>query len=845
MPALVRFGVPLDATRAAIRELATKAVCPPRLRPLLVDQLVATLEVGFVRALWTPDWRGSAQLAMDAAVRAGALQSQERVVERIVECGHGRYAKPRIVRAKTLADLIAFVDDGRADEAEHVARGLRAHDQPFAKAHLARLDLRAGRTPRRVKGSFASGAQLLLVRELLAMGEIDRAYAMAAQIERTLLREYSLLEIAQAICESGRTVDALRLLYRVQRAELVAHRDLLRAEIRMMVRRHREEGVRIGPAWELPPWLRPRAWISAEERRHRLIASAFLRLASRDPTSIEYARLYARHVSPRSLFDLLPRIGVAITDAVEALRSPPLKPREQEAIDVLLAEHIAMRARELARSPRELPDAMRLGLAGLSTYDNADGRSLERAWFDEGLSLSASAPRRRRVLIGVAQSALRNARSQSPEVLRVRLRMLFHLGGSLAADALAKPLAQLPVDAVPWLDAFEILCAIDAPRAGDLVIQRLADLRRGGIEPSLALDRVVAAGGMSSERADAFAGLIRMLVAALGDRAQHWLADFTRRWHARTGASLDELVLAWLRTCDLHRDPRSLLDELDEHRTSILAADARDIAERLATDARALRASLLVPPRVDPRMRPWSIEQWKSLLARAATRAWSVDTAIVRRCALLLPNRRAARALLAGDIESLGVARATEVDVDGRRFRIRVLDRRHDLLSYLRFADSPVRSCFRSDSVFYDSTRDPTREQVIAAWRDPLTMCLHIERDGNPCGFVFGSFADMEGKAALVFNGLHVRPNTPAVRERILRAIEHSICAPLQIRMLGMSNWHNGEGHLPDDYIWDSRPGTRLRALAINDTSVTAVDDDISLHVNIRQVLELYWRDLS
>ena len=844
-PALRRFGVSLEPTRALIRQLGERAPCPAPMRALLVELLSTHLDAGFVDALWSADWKSCAQIAFDTA----RVDDAKRVVEIAAAGPRPRYAMPT-VRRPSLVDVIACVDAGDADGAHRIARTLRPREQPYALAHLGRLALRVA--PLR-EASLRAGAQLLVAREAIARDELDLARAFADDIERELIRQYAYVELARGLSRRGRIVEALRLLHRVTRPELVAERDFSRADISLMVRRDREgyRCVHDIPAWELPMWLRPRDWMSGEDRRQRYLAAALLRSGLRgDACAIPLAKGHLRRVSPRALFELLPRIGVDIDVALAALGGA----RDIDAlavlggarnIDALRAERIAMRATALVHTHRELPDSMRLGLAGLATCDNTDGRSLERAWFDEGLALSTSAPRRRRVLIGVAQSALRSARSQSTEVIQTRLRTLVHLGGTLAADAIATPLAQLPVEAMPWLAALEALCALDAARAGDIVLARFSELRRAGIDPSRALEHVVAAGGMTADRAASFVGAVRMLDAVLGERAQRWLADFTRRWHARTGAPLDEVCLAWLRTCDLQRDPQSLLDELDEHTASLLGGDARDVAERLATDAQLLRAVLLDPPRVDRRMKSWSLEQWKSLLAKAATRSFTVDTSLVRRCAQLLRNPKATRALVRGDLSALGVPALTTIRVDNERLHLRVLDKRRDVLTYLRFADTPVRSCFRSDGWMYRSTELSTRREIIAAWRDPLTICIHVEHGNQPCGFVFGSFADIEGKPGLVFNSLHVRPNTPAVREPILRAIERSICAPLRIRWLGMSNWFNGEGHLPDDYIWGERTGIRFRALSSNDELVDTVDDDISLVVNTEHTFELYWRDLE
>ena len=383
VPALRRFGVSLDPTLALIRELGERAPCPAPLRALLVELLSTHLDAGFVDALWSADWKSCAQLAFDRAPPDDA----RRIVAIAAAGPRARYAVPT-VRRPSLADVIACVDAGDAGGAHRVAARLRPREQPYALAHLGRLALRVA--PLR-EASLRAGAQLLVVREAIARDQLELARAIAGDIARELIRQCAYVELARGLSLRGRIVDALRLLNAVTRAELVAERDFLRAEIRLMVRRDRESyhGVDDIPAWTLPAWLRPRDWLSSSEREDRHQAAAFLRLALRSPLEIGHAAWLVTRVSPRALFALLPWIGVDIDDALAALRGA-------RTIDALRAERVAMRATELAATPGELPDAMRLGLAGLATCDNADGRSLERAWFDEGLALSPSAPRRRR-----------------------------------------------------------------------------------------------------------------------------------------------------------------------------------------------------------------------------------------------------------------------------------------------------------------------------------------------------------------------------------------------------------------------------------------------------------------
>src|SRR5262249_12072473 len=133
------------------------------------------------------------------------------------------------------------------------------------------------------------------------------------------------------------------------------------------------------------------------------------------------------------------------------------------------------------------------------------------------------------------------------------------------------------------------------------------------------------------------------------------------------------------------------------------------IAARLASDHDLLdRLVIAEPPHVDPRLPVWSPESWRRLLAKAAAKSPAIDVAIANRAARLL--RRPLGSIL---------ITPTEVTANGHVYRVRLLDKRHDLLTYLRFADLPVRSCYRSTSGFYIDHRDGTQDEIVGVWKDP------------------------------------------------------------------------------------------------------------------------------
>lgn len=860
VPVLRRYGVSLEATRTAIREIAARATCPVPLRTLLVELLcthldreVAALALA-ARALWMSARAPCAIAALDVARRLNALEVAERVIEVASVPPRGRYWTAVLGPAPSLARLIALVDtiaetkdSTRLVEAERLAAQLRPRERAFATAHLGRLALRFGTSIRHAREeSIRAGAGLLLVREAIAMDQLERAGELAEQIDRALLREYARLELARGMCRHGQFVAALRMLQRINRPELIADRAHVRAEIHLLVRRDRETYQCCEPStpWQLPHWLRDPRWLPSRTRHLVVTYASIWRHGMRTGGSLPRTWVLDDEIARPTFLDLTGRAGVDVDAALALCR------RWGVAVDACLADRIALRAAELARSGRELPRPIELGLAGCQTYDLVDARASERASFDEGVALSANARPRRRVLIGVARSCLRSALTQPGwpiDVVRARLRILVHLGGSLAADAIATPLAELPIVPRIWLAALEALCALDPIRAGQLVIDRYGELLRDGADPVYVFELVVAARGLDHDHARACVMAYRSVHNQRAEDALRWFSAFVRLWLERTGTRPHTGVFAWLHgrnvsTCE----PQALLDELERVRSSAMAGTAYEVARRLAGDDAALRVVLLDPTRLDSRMELWSIQRWKSLLADAVSTPQPVR-AIVHELAGRLGHPRWASALATGDLVGLGVAAAQDVTVRGQRFVVRLLDKRRDLVTYLRFADVRARSCFRSDTPSYTDPRYATRPEVLAAWRDPLTFCFHIENDrGEACGFLFGSFAITDGEPAVVFNSLHVRPRSAELRTAILRAAERGLCAPLGIRHLAIANLHGGRGPLPDDYQQRTAVITRLRALAKEGERITTVDDDISIVVNESVVTtDLHWRTIE
>lgn len=863
MPVVRRFGVSLDATRAAIREVSARATCPLPLRAPLVELLgtrldgeVAALAMA-ARALWMPAWADCVVAGLGAARRLNAQGIAERVLDLASSAPRARYWMPALEPAPSLARLIALVDaisetndPSRIPEAERLAASLGSRPRVFAAAHLGRLALRFGAPVRAaVNAMVRAGSRFLLAREAMLLDRFEEASELVKQIDRTVLREYAWIELARALGRRGRFVDALRMLHRVARPELLAARAHVRAEVHLLVRRDRETALQAPSTrgWELPAWLRGRWWLPTATREAVVRYVAVWRVGMRTDGTLASAGFLEDELARPAFLDLLGRSGVDVDAALALAR------RRGISVDACLADRIALHAAELAGSERELPPAMASGLSGRPTHDVVDARSFERASFDEGVALSANARSRRRVLLGVAHSCLRAALSASGqpawslEVVRARLRLLVHLGGSLAADAIIAPLAELPIVPSIWSAAVEALCALDPVRAGHLVIDRYGELERHGADPVRMLELVVAAQGLDHDHARACAFAFRWVHQQRGEDAARWFSAFVRTWREATGKRPHAEILAWIHGRNVgEREPQDLVDEIDRLRATAFRGAPCEVARRLADHESLLHAVLLRPLRLDARMPTWTRSRWKSLLADAASAAQPAH-AIVHELARRLGQPRWASALATGDLVRLGVVPAQEIEARGQRFVLRLLDKRHDLLPYLRFADVPARSCLRSDGAFYTASRYPTRPEVIAAWSDPLTLCFHIENErGLACGFLFGSFALADDEPALVFNSLHVRPRSAELRIAILRAVERGLCAPLRIRMLAIANRHGGRGALPEDYEPRTVTLTRLRALCSRGVPVEEVDDDISIVVNSPVVTtDLAWNRLE
>ena len=837
-PALVQHGIVIDRLRAQLREGLRAAPCPAPLRDELGEVLLGRLAdakpealARIVTALWSRAWP-------TAKLHAAAAHLALGDVDRALEHGRGPHATwhlGELLRTGCLEDR--FIADARVAEAfaptvpmieALVEAGIeprilpeRDHDK--AIAHLARLDRRRARSL--PTASARSGAFWWIARDLLADARFDEARTHIGQIEAPLLRQFAIVELANSLVERHRYADALHALRDVRDPQLAGARRVVKRVVLLCLRDpitylasaffnlHHE-------GWRPGAWLRPFDPV----RQDAITYSLFLARGGwlhddyrlLQSAAIQLVKLEHDPIARRDAIQLSHQIGqpVSLTLSIgECL---------WRGLDAFRAEALAQRARE-----RMVERRFRDGLAA-ATPPTEDPRSIARALYDEGLALSPHAPRRRRVLIAAAQHCLRSALAKPDEwprtTIRVRLRTLVHLGGSLAADAIAKAIATLPFDRDLVRMALVQLALLDPSRARDLAIPHLDKLST----PVELLRRFELGGALAPGFARAFGRARRVWVT------EPWICELVTTWWRRTGQLPS---VAMLERID-HASSKNLavgelLDRIAAAGEVLDGEDHVSIAERMVKDPAVVEnVAMMTPARIDPRMRPWRGNVARALLQHALSKqVGAVVPALVQRIA------RRLRPATLQPIEA--------IEVHGVRYRVRLLDKRRDVMTYLRFADVPARSCYRSDNWFYHRT---TRTFVAAAWKDPLTLCFHVERERaaafHPCGFLFGSFADADGALALVFNSLHVRPASAAVREQVLRAVER-IVAPFGIARIGIANLHGGRGPLPADYVLREATIVRHRALAIGGRLVTDIYDDIDHPANQPvRIDHLYWRTL-
>jgi hypothetical protein len=829
-PALHRCGVPLDRLRGSLREGMRGAVCPAPLRAGLEQLVLDHVErdrIGAlaIRALWTRDWPTAALHAAAAYIAARDWRMAGRLA-----VGRGESFALTVLAREGCVDgdfvgdlrdaelyeatvpLVAALVEARDLRAEAIAARVKAKDREPAQAHVARIrgNARGLATPR-----GRSGAWLWIARDLLAADRFDTARTIGERIEMPMVRQYARLELARALVERGRISDGLVELRLVKDVRLAVERRAVIDEIRLVSTREDFVcGWRVvvpRETWQPAMWMLPTRALAPITRRALVRTAGILRVAHRHDDRFLLAdaasELHTIAYSSRAFLDLAHRAGIDVDRALFAAA------RFHAGVDPVIAERIAMRAEQANDVP--------------PLVTTSDPTSIERAMFDEHVALTQ--PARRRVLIAVSQHSLRDALVHPVRwpalTVAARLRTLVHLGGELGRDALAKALRTLPFHREITPTALEALALLDGQLAATFVLDRLQQLP----DPFRVLRLVEVHRGLP-------AGFTRAL-SKLENRyiTREWILELVTTWRARTGDVPSLEMLRRLGITGTKPQPiAELVDRIQQAPVTLRKSDDHvTIVKELVAKPELLEdLAMCEPARVDVTMRPWREHRMRELVKRASSKpVGEIVPSLVARVA------RRLRPATLEPIQTFAVA--------GVRYRVRYLDKRLDLLTYLRFADVPARSCFRSNQGWYFRC---SRDETLAAWKDPLTVCFHVERERGGelqvCGFLFGNFADVGGKLGLVFNSLHVRPRSAGVREQVLRAVERMV-APFGITQLGIANVHGGHGPLPDDYVLRDVEVVRYRALAICGQLVEDVWDDLPWLNQRMTVRNLYWRTLQ
>lgn len=479
----------------------------------------------------------------------------------------------------------------------------------------------------------------------------------------------------------------------------------------------------------------------------------------------------------------------------------------------------------------------------------------------------AEGPDRRRALLEASRASLARliAGSHGSFSIPSRVRTLTALGGPRAAAALEQALSiaatareRSPLDgdldSSGRLCLFRALTTLAPERALSMVLHRGEIL--GDTADLLAALHVLERARIVLRGATAGAeGLLLRLKGCLpaSDHGR-WLGGLLRAFVCELGTLPGQELFAMsgdLLAADPSTPPEGVIERLCARRDSLLALPPADLPGALDDDGITLLLAL-GPQRFGPHAPEWPLARWRTALRRLDREIGEVSTPVLDQLRPCLPgaSKRIA-AMLLGRAPVPSLAKPIALDPAGRHL-LRYLDKRRDLIAFLRFADS-VSCCFHSTSHMYSTgQRTDTQAMVLSLWKDPLSFCFQVQRAGaggvEPIGFVHGSLGLRGREPAVLLNGLYLRRRTARLRFAVVSAIEREYCAPMGIRHVAIAARYGGRGLLPPEYMADWLPVTRLRALRGPDgLPETRIYDDLSCRVNmeVRLGSGIHWRTLD
>jgi hypothetical protein len=706
------------------------------------------------------------------------------------------------------------------------------------------------------------------------------------------------LVVAAALREAGERLEARRWLGRVKSPALAPWVELERARLDLDAGLPARAAARLAalpralrcPSREPAPWLgeppapcrrAPGFAVEAALLELELVVrrgrdAAPLALTSAQQSALLHhhdglVRLYQRldhRLRPETIASAVANASDALTRALAAAWVAHTAAAALRALDEALAARPPVR--DAAGLPSITPArAFALGVGGdpAAWHDFRSAQTAPGDWvrccYDEGVSLSPARESHREALVrasrGVLREALRPDARTSAEVVASRLRCLTNLGAARAAASLERVLRAAPGDGTHLRTAFLHLLRLSPARAGTLFLERPEVFYGGGLDSELAR-ALEAKGVFERHSADAWVALATNVARHARDKHAPlaWISAFGPLWLQRFGrppgtATLHALA-ALLSTGPA--TPAEALARLEAQRERLVDRPPGEFFDALTRTPLALATLRALAPDDDGSGGPrWDDRRWRALLDRLRELPLRVDEAAVRRLAgALTPSRDGpdlVRALLEGSCP-VPAGRWPLGRPEGEH--LRYLDKRRDVLAFLRLADS-VMCCFHSSSCAYGDPatgRGGNYRWVLALWCDPLSFCLHVARgadgEGPPAGFVFGSFGLAGSKPVLLLNGIYLRRQDERTRAAVLARIEASLARPLGVTAIAVGNRFGGGGPLPRGY--DRTPRTVVRLRALQDyagTPLRTVYDDISSVTNQPFVTDRHvaWKTLS
>lgn len=152
--------------------------------------------------------------------------------------------------------------------------------------------------------------------------------------------------------------------------------------------------------------------------------------------------------------------------------------------------------------------------------------------------------------------------------------------------------------------------------------------------------------------------------------------------------------------------------------------------------------------------------------------------------------------------------------------KIRMMDKKDDLMTMVRFADSKI-CCFSSSNYTMRVAHNTENKVWVASInKDPLSFVFEIEDEEtggvkNNQGFVFGMYGvSKTGQPEVFLNGIyHTGGNDIASASNIAQAIEMILSVPIRAEHQFMASMYGGRVGILPDYVIDPVRAKRLRAL--------------------------------